>query len=310
MTAEQSVAAAADSAPPQRQWLDLAAIVVCTLCWGTTWFAITLQLGVVDPVVSVVYRFAFAAALLFAWRLLRGEKIAMTRAQHVAAFGVGFATFTINYTLVYWAEERVTSAVVAVLFATMAFVNLIGFRIFFRQRSPFVAWAAAALGIAGVAMLAWGEIVQANFGAGAVAGVLLTLAGVLFAVVGNLFARRGEVAGAGVTLSTAWAMAYGAAALALYALATGKTWTVEPSWAYALSFLHLSLNGSVIAFLMYYGLARRRGYATASYVSALAPALAMLMSALFEGKTWGITALGGVALLLSGQFLLLRTRRA
>ena len=42
---------------------DLAAIVVCTLAWGTTWYAITLQLGDVDPVVSVVYRFALASAL-------------------------------------------------------------------------------------------------------------------------------------------------------------------------------------------------------------------------------------------------------
>jgi drug/metabolite transporter (DMT)-like permease len=60
---------------------------------------------------------------------------------------------------------------------------------------------------------------------------------------------------------------------------------------------------------MYYGLARRRGYATASYVSALAPMLAMLMSSLFEGKTWGLMALGGVALTLTGQVLLLRTRK-
>src|SRR6185295_9205210 len=119
MTTQQGISATTGDAAPSTQWLDITAIVVCTLCWGTTWFAITLQLGVVDPVVSVVYRFAFAAALLFAWCALRGEKIGLTRAQHLAAFGVGFSTFTINYTLVYWAEERVTSAVVAVVFATM-----------------------------------------------------------------------------------------------------------------------------------------------------------------------------------------------
>ena len=49
---------------PAAQWLDLIAIIVCTLAWGTTWFAITLQLGVVDPVISITYRFALAAALL------------------------------------------------------------------------------------------------------------------------------------------------------------------------------------------------------------------------------------------------------
>ena len=95
MTTQQDISATTAPAP-STQWLDITAIVVCTLCWGTTWFAITLQLGVVDPVVSVVYRFAFAAALLFAWCALRREKIALTRAQHLAAFGVGF----------YWSFRR------------------------------------------------------------------------------------------------------------------------------------------------------------------------------------------------------------
>lgn len=304
-------AAGAAEAPPRATPLaDLIAIVVCTLAWGTTWYAITLQFGVVDPVVSVVYRFALAALLIFAWCVLRRETIKLTRAQHVAAFGVGFSTFTINYTLVYWAEERVTSAVVAVLFAAMAFANLIGFRIAYGQRSPLLAWIAASLGIAGVALMSWQEIAAANFSVEAMTGIGMTLAGVAAAVVGNVYARRGELAGAGVAASTGWAMAYGAAALAVFALITGKAWTFEPTWRYVLSLAHLAVNGSVLAFLLYYGLARRRGYATASYISALTPPVAMLVSAMFEGKSWGLLALGGVALVLFGQFLLLRTRRA
>jgi drug/metabolite transporter (DMT)-like permease len=77
-----------------------------------------------------------------------------------------------------------------------------------------------------------------------------------------------------------------------------------------LSLLHLSLNGSVVAFVLYYGLARRRGYSTASYISALTPPLAMLISSLLEGKSWGALALGGIVLVLAGQWLLLRARRA
>jgi drug/metabolite transporter (DMT)-like permease len=307
MTAQ---AAGAEAPPQQTQWLDLAAIVICTAAWGTTWFAITLQFGVVDPVVSVIYRFALAAVLLFAWCALRGESIWLTRAQHFAAFGVGFSTFTINYTLVYWAEERVTSAVVAVLFAAMAFLNLIGFRIAFGQRPPTLAWGAASLGIAGVALMCWEEIAAANFGAEAMTGIAMTLAGVVAAVIGNIYARRGELAGSGIAASTGWAMAYGAAALAVFALATGKAWAFDTSWQYVLSLLHLAVNGSVIAFILYYGLARRRGYGMASYISALAPPVAMAVSALFEDKTWGLMALGGIVLVLSGQLLLLRTKKA
>lgn len=311
MTAEQSAPAPASDSPARStQWLDLIAIVICTLCWGTTWYAITFQLGVVDPVISVSIRFALAALLIFAWCALRRETLRLTLAQHAWAFGVGFVTFSINYPLVYFAEERVTSAVVAVMFASMAFLNLIGFLIAFGQRPSLLAWAAASLGVAGVALLSWEEIVSANFGARALTGIVLTLLAVVAAVVGNVFARRNEMLSVGVAASTGWAMAYGAIVLAVFATLTGKSWVFDVTWPYALSMLHLTLNGSVIAFILYYGLARRRGYATASYISALAPPVAMLVSTLFEDKTWGLLALSGIIFVLAGQFLLLRAKRA
>lgn len=309
MSAEQSATHQAVEAP-RTQWLDLASIVICTLAWGTTWFAITLQLGVVDPVVSITYRFAFAALLLFAWGALRREKLMLNRAQHLAAFGVGLFTFAIDYAFVYWAEERVTSAVVAVVFAAMAFVNLAVFRVVFGQRAPLMAWAAAGLGVLGVGLLSWEEIVSANMSERALAGIGLTLAGVFAAAIGNVYARKGELAGAGVVASTGWAMGYGASLLAVFAVATGKTWAFEFTAPYILSLLHLSVVGSVIAFALYYGLARRRGYATASYISALTPPLAMFVSAMLEDKSWGLFALGGVVLVLLGQVLLLRSKRA
>lgn len=311
MIADTSASAvAAEAAPRHSQWADLIAIVVCTLAWGTTWYAITHQLGFVDPVVSITYRFALAAAVLFVWCVLRGETLKLNRAQHLAAFGVGLFTFAIDYAFVYWAEERVTSAVVAVVFAALAFVNLVTFRVVFGQRAPLLAWGAAGLGIAGVALLSWEELVAADMSARAWAGIGLTFAGVIAAAVGNVYARRGELAGVGVAASTGWAMGYGAAMLAIFAIATGKTWAFEFTWPYVLSLLHLSLIGSVIAFLLYYGLARRRGYALASYISALTPPVAMTVSALFEDKSWGLLALSGVVLVLAGQVLLMRSRKA
>lgn len=308
MNARENASLASDAVSPSARWGDIGAIAVCALAWGTTFYAITLQLGVVDPVISIVYRFTLAAALLFAWAKLRGERLGLTLAQHAAAIGTGFFTFTINYTLVYWAEARVSSAVVAVLFAAMAFVNLITFRLAFGQRAPLLAWGAAALGVAGVAILSWQEIAGAEFGGQASIGIMMTLGAVVGGALGNLFARRGEMAGASVTSATAWAMAYGAGILAVYALFTGKAWTFEFTWTYVLSLLHLAVFGSVIAFALYYGLARRRGYTMASYISALTPPLAMLVSTLFEGKTWHVFALGGVALVLAGQVLLLRAK--
>lgn len=305
-----SADAAEAGAAAKAHWADVAAIAICTLAWGTTWYAITLQFGVVDPVVSLVYRFGLASALLFAWCRLRGETIMLTRAQHGAALGMGACNFALNYALVYWAEERVTSAVVAVAFAAMMFSNLVTFRVVFAQRAPVFAWLAAGLGVVGVGVLSAEELASSHMDARALSGIGLALAAVIAASFGNAYARRGEVAGAGVAAFTAWGMFYGVCGLALFAFATGKAWTFEPTWEYALSLLHLSINGSVIAFLLYFGLARRRGYGTASYISALTPPVAMLVSSVFEAKTWGLAALGGVALVLAGQVLLLRVKRA
>src|SRR3979411_1851337 len=41
--------------------------VACVLIWGSTWLAITYQLGEVPPAVSVAYRFTLAAAILLVY---------------------------------------------------------------------------------------------------------------------------------------------------------------------------------------------------------------------------------------------------
>jgi drug/metabolite transporter (DMT)-like permease len=295
---------------PRPRFLDLTAITVCTLAWGTTWYVITFQLGVVDPVVSLTYRFALATALLFGWCGVRGLPLRLNFPQHAAAFGVGLFTFGIDYTMIYMAEARISSAVVAVLFAMLSLVNLAVFWVVFTQRAPLRAWLAASLGGAGVAMLCWSEIATARLDARARGGFGMACVAILAASVGNAFAHRGEVAGAPVAGLTAWSLVYGTLVLGLYALVTQRPWLFDLSAAYIGSLVYLALFGSVVAFLFYYGLARRRGYAAAAYVSALTPVLAMTVSSVFEGKSWSPLALGGIVLVLCGQWLLLRARRA
>ena len=288
--------------------LDVAALAICTLAWGITWFTITLQLGVVDPVVSLVYRFTLAALVLACWARLRREPVRLNGRQHAAAAGVGIFMFAADYALTYNAELHIVSGLVALLFATLAFVNLVLFRALLGQRAPRFAWVAAAVGAVGVALLSWSEIVQSRLDGTTVVGIALAFGAVLLSGIGNVFAYRGEQAGAPLAASTAWAMGYGALALALYAVVTGKHWSFEPTPRYVLSLCYLALVGSVLAFTLYFGLARRRGYTLASYVMALTPLLAMVMSSVFEHKRWPPVTLVGVGLVLWGQWQLLRAR--
>jgi drug/metabolite transporter (DMT)-like permease len=56
------------------------AIVV--LIWGTTWYAIKFQLGVVAPEISLVYRFGLAAICVFIFARIAGSPMRLSGREH------------------------------------------------------------------------------------------------------------------------------------------------------------------------------------------------------------------------------------
>jgi drug/metabolite transporter (DMT)-like permease len=292
------------SRPSRPTPADIAALAVCSLIWGTTWRAIKLQLGTVPPLESVVYRFALASALLLGWCLLSGRSLALTRRQHLEVMAQGFCGFCLQYAFVYLAEETVSSGAMAVIFASVAFANLVLFRLLLGRRAARLAWVATLLGLLGVAAMSFSEITS---GRGGGAGIGFALGGVAAAVFGNLFAARAQAAGVALGPGTGWAMAYGTVLLGAWLLVSGARWEFEPSVRYVGALAYLAVLGSVVAFLTYYGLARRQGYTFASYVAALTPPTAMAISTFAEGTRWGLAAAGGLLLVVAGQALLIRS---
>ena len=290
--------------------LGIGGVIVCAMIWGTTWYAITLQLGTVPALASIVWRFGLAAIVLFIGCLIARQPLKLTRAQHLAALGQGVFAFSISYSFTYAAEGHVASAIVAVTFASLTFINLVLFRLMGGQRAAAASWGGALLGIAGVAVLSGGEVLGAGFDQRAAIGVGLALIATTASAFGNFFAWKGQQKGSAAIPSTAWAMAYGTGLLVIYGLATGVEFSLAPTPAYVGSLLYLSLFGSVIAFGLYFTIARSIGYAMASYISALTPPIAMLVSVLFEGARFGWLALVGLLLVLSGQALLIRAPKA
>lgn len=286
--------------------LGIAGVIVCAIIWGTTWYAITLQLGTVPTIASIVWRFGLAAILLFIVSAVIRQPLKLTRAQHLAALGQGAFAFSISYAFTYAAEGHVASAIVAVTFASLTFINLVLFRLAAGQKAAAASWGGAVLGLVGVAVLSGGEVLGAGFDQRAAIGVGLALVATTASAFGNFFAWRGQNAGSAAIPSTAWAMAYGTGLLVIFGLATGVKFHIDPTPAYVGSLLYLSIFGSVIAFGLYFTIARTIGYAMASYISALTPPIAMLVSVVFEGATFGWSALAGLLLVLSGQLLLIR----
>jgi drug/metabolite transporter (DMT)-like permease len=275
------------------------------LIWGTTWFAIKFQLGVVAPEISLVYRFAIASVCVFLYARVTGSPLRLSWPEHRFVALQGLTLFCLNYWMTYLSTQYLTSGLVAVTFTTMILANLVNSRLFFgTSLEPRVVVAAVA-GMVGVALLFLPEL-QAAMGDPTVAlGAALGLAGTLCASFGNMAAIRNTRQGLPVLTVNAYGMAYGAAGLALIAALRGTPIDFDPSWPYVISLLYLALAGTSLAFGLYLVLLKRIGAARAAYSSVLFPVVALAVSTVFEGYRWTLPAFVGLAILIAGNAIAL-----
>jgi len=277
-----------------------------TLIWGSTWFAIKFQLGVVAPQVSVAYRFALAALILAAWCAATGRSLALPRRAHYWMALQGVTFFGLNYVAVYEAEERIASGLVAVAFSTIVFMTPFGARFAFGTPLAARTLTGATLGVAGIALLFLPELRAAGQGGANAVGLALAIASPAIAAIGNLVSMRMQRDQLPVLTSTAWGMGYGALAVAAVAAAGGSAWTFDPRGAYVLSLLYLAVFGSIIAFVTYLTLLKRTGPGPASFVGVATPVIAMLFSTALEGYRWTWIGALGIALAVAGNVIALR----
>ena len=281
------------------------------LIWGSSWWAITFQIGIVPVEVSIVYRFAGAAILLAGFCLVTGRRLGRfgLRAHGFMALQ-GLSLFGVNYLLFYLATPRLTTGLIAVIFSMIVVFNM-GFGALFLG-SPIRGRVAlgAAIGIAGIALVFRPEIAAFDVGGGALLGIGLSIVATASASLGNIVSLRNQRAGVPVIEANAFGMAYGAGFMALYALAMGRPFAFDPSPAYVGSLLFLSVFASAIAFWCYLTLIGRVGADRGAYVTVVFPIVALGLSTLFEGFQWSGEAGVGVALVLAGNLLVLvRPRR-
>jgi drug/metabolite transporter (DMT)-like permease len=278
---------------------------VVVLIWGTTWFAIKFQLGVVAPEVSLVYRFTLAAACVFAYARATGSPLALSWRDHRFVALQGATLFCLNYWLTYLSTQFLTSGLVAVLFTSIIFFNLVNSLLIFRAPVEPRVIAAAAAGVVGVALLFLPELRAALDDPGILHGAGLALGATYLASLGNMAATRNTRGGLPVVTVNAYGMAYGAAGLALIAALRGAPVAFDWHWPYVLSLLYLSLAGTSLAFGLYLALIRHIGATRASYSSVMFPVVALAVSTLFEGYHWSVPALVGLAVLVAGNALAL-----
>ncbi len=272
------------------------------LIWGSTWIGIKLQLGIVDPMVSVTYRFALAAILLLLWCWIRGMKMRFTLKEHGYMLMQGLLLFGFNYLMFYEASLYLTSGLTAVIFSTVVVMNIINGAIFLGSSVDNRVVLGGGIGLVGMGLVFGPEISGFSLESHGVLGILLGLGATLLASLGNITSARNQKNGLPIVQTNAYGMTYGAIAMGIVSLVCQKQFLFDPSFVYVGSLLFLVVFGSIIAFGCYLSLVGNIGADRAAYATLLFPLVALVISTIWEGYQWTPSSLAGVGLIVLGNF--------
>jgi drug/metabolite transporter (DMT)-like permease len=214
---------------------------VTVLIWGSTWFAIKLQLSSVPSQVSVAYRFALAALILFAWCWIRRLPLKFSFREHLWLMLQGITVFSTNYVLFYEAEKHLVSGSVAIIFSILVVFNILNNWFFFRVKPTYQVVGGAVLGLLGIVLTFWHELFNLGSNLDNVFGIALSLVGTVCASFGNMIFARVRKDGMPIVQGNAFGMLYGTVVLFAYACFSGGKFSFDPSPSYILSLLYLSL---------------------------------------------------------------------
>jgi drug/metabolite transporter (DMT)-like permease len=283
-------------------WLSLCAI------WGSTWLAIKLGLRDLPPLTFAGIRFAAAALVLLGIIGVRGLPLPTTARDWRLLAYTGLLTITLNYALVFWGEQYISSGLAAVLSATMPLFGLpLAHRYLASERLTVSKVAGVLLGMAGVAIVCSGQLgIGGPLAFWASMGIIL--AALATAHAGVLIKARGTHIEPSVIAGVQ--MAGGCIPLLVGGLILEGNplrfhWT-PLAWA---ALVYLIILGSVLAFLMYYWLIRHTDVTWALIIPLVTPLVAVLFGVLFAAETVGWhTALGGAAIIIGVALAVLRVR--
>ncbi|MBN2520502.1 MAG: EamA family transporter [Bacteroidales bacterium] len=271
------------------------------LIWGSTWYAIKFQLGIVHPLLSVSYRFFIAGLVLILFCIIFRINLKFSFKQHMYIALQGISLFGLNYWMVYWAEMTLTSGLVAIIFSLIIFLNILFSAIFLKiKMKPDVA-IGAVLGISGTALIFKNELRAFNFSDENFFALMLCLISIVLASLGNVISARNQKSNIPVIQTNAFGMTYGSIIVFFVAIILGVEIKFNLKFEYVSSLLYLAIFGSIVAFTAYLKLLGNIGPDRAAYTILIIPIIAMVISTIFEGYIWQKSAIFGIVLLITGN---------
>src|SRR5438309_3444301 len=300
-----------ESARAKRNWrprvgwgVPVAWLTLCAV-WSSTWLAIKIGLRDLPPISFVAIRFLIAIAVLVAVSIGRTRLLPLRRNDCAVLAITGILMFSVNYTLLFWAELHVSSGLAAVLQATIPIFGMI-FAHWMLPDEPLrlQRLAGALIALGGVTVIC-GRLLGFNgplaFWGGV--GVVIGAASAAFA---NVLVKARSIQLAPAMLA-AWQMIFGTAPLLILGFAIDGNparfhWTTTAIFC----LFYLAIIGSALTFLLLYWLLPRLTIAQLQSISLITPPGAVMLGWLMGGETFPISSLLGAGLVLTGVWMIFR----
>ena len=292
-----------------RKFLSLKVLVWLILCliWGSTWIFIKIGLDDLPPIGFAGARFVVSVAIIFLVIMFRKIPLPKTAKEWRLIALTGVLQFSLNYSLVFWSEQYITSGLAAVLQSMITVFGLVLAWIFLpNERITPQKIIAVLIGVIGVAVIFLDQLRIENWMA--FLGCVAIVVGAYAAAQASILvkAKAGAIHPASLVFSQ---MICGLPAIIIYSLLhDGNPFTFHWTWKAVLCVLYLSIFGTIAAFWLYYWLLSKIESTKAMMISLVTPLLAVVIGYIALGeKLPPQTGLGG--LLIIGSIGLIVFRR-
>src|SRR4030095_844989 len=167
-----------------------ARIVWLILCgiWGSTWLFIKLGLADLPPLTFAGIRFVIACTIILFFILVRRIRLPRARGDWILLAITGVLSFGLNYGLVFWGEQHISSGLAALLQATLPAFGLVFAH--FHLPSERLSWTkigGVVLGVCGVGVGFFHQLLIA--GGYALAGCVALVLSAMFAAYSNVLVK-------------------------------------------------------------------------------------------------------------------------
>jgi drug/metabolite transporter (DMT)-like permease len=277
-------------------------LILCVI-WGSTWLFIKLGLENLPPITFAGIRFVIACVILFVLIRARGIGLPDNRRDWGLLALTGVLSFSLNYGLVFWGEQHISSGLAAVLQATLPAFGLVIAH--FHLPGERMTWSkifGVVLGFAGVAVVFSNQLAIA--GGKALAGCVALVLSAVFAAYSNVlvkaYGRKLEPA-----ILSGGQMFFGLIPLLLIGIPLeGNPFQFHWTTTAVLALLYLAVVGSVIAFMLYYWLVQNMDVTKTMLISLVTPVVAVVlgMLVLSEDLSWRTIA-GGIMIMVGVRFV-------